>query len=96
MPLVLGCSGRGGGGDGGGRRGPGAAAAHGSWVPAPAVGALQGEALGLSRRHRAGRAAQVGAVGSSGMPRRIGVLAVIVSCRGVTSLVHAPRRQRAL
>lgn len=45
-----------------------------SRVPAPAVRALQGEALGLPGGHRAGRAAQVGAVGSCGVPRGIRVL----------------------
>lgn len=65
----------------------------GSWVPGPAVRALQREALGLPRGRRAGRAAQVGAVGSCGMPRRVGVLSVVVSGRGVTPLVHASRGQ---
>lgn len=45
-----------------------------SRVPGPAVSALQREALGLAWRRGAGRAAQVGAVGRRGMPRRVGVL----------------------
>lgn len=45
-----------------------------SRLPGPTVSTLQGEALGLSRRHWAGRAAQIGTVGSCGMPRRIRVL----------------------
>lgn len=45
-----------------------------SWVPTHVVRALQREALGLVRRNRAGRAAEVGAVRCSGVSRWVGVL----------------------
>lgn len=45
-----------------------------SWVPTHVVRALQGEALGLVRRNRTGRAAEVGAVGCSRVSRRVRVL----------------------
>jgi len=45
-----------------------------SWVPTHVVRALQGEALGLVRRNRAGRAAEVGAVWCSRVSRRVRVL----------------------
>ena len=86
LQSALASSGRGWGRDDSERRGAverspeclSAEAAHGpssrSWVPAPAVCALQRQALGLPGRHWAGRTAQVGTVGSRGMPRRIRVL----------------------
>lgn len=67
-----------------------------SRLPGPAVSTLQGEALGLSRRHWAGRAAQIGTVGSCGMPRRIRVLSVELPGWGIASLIHASGRQGAL
>lgn len=65
---------RGGGGKGPKREAAVCSGPSRSRVPGPAVGALQGEALGLARRCGAGRAAQVGAVGRRGMPRGVGVL----------------------